>query len=99
MKLCVDCKHCVKAIDKRYWCTSDKVMSIDCVTGYEYKAGCYAVRAKDGLCGEDGKYFEQRSDKPIVPQNIDLTTPPNTEYIKPKKRSFWNLFATIKDNL
>lgn len=70
-KICVDCKHCVVAIDtyysstkpKEYRCDNPKLQLRNLVTGESYGIDCQMVRMSRVLgCGPEGLAWESKDE-------------------------------------
>lgn len=62
MKLCIDCRHCVREI----WCQT-QVNGINPVDGEPQVRFAIMQRKDETLCGTDAKFFEPKSEPvPLV---------------------------------
>lgn len=65
MKICKNCKHCLRRNDHKSWlCYAKAIWTVDWITGdwdWVGWSSCSHMRFDaDGLCGEDAKLFEPK---------------------------------------
>ncbi len=75
MKLCKDCKHCNPVVNYdygiKYLCLRKSTIKISLVDGsriisnVDFPLSCESERY-NGECGEKGKYFEEKAERPMT---------------------------------